>query len=168
MNDGLVDAFRHNAWATGQLLAVAQNLTEDQLHAEVPGTYGSIIDTLWHTLSSEASYYRRLTGDQPHWYRRGGETPSLAELATYLDDMAQRWDRFLEEPFDAERTLVVPWDDGFDRDVPAGVILAQALHHGNEHRAHICTVLTSLGIPTPDLGVWDYAEATDRARRRAS
>lgn len=168
MNDGLVDAFRHNAWATGELLAVAQNLTEDQLHATVPGTYGSIIDTLWHILSSEASYYTRLTGNRPPWYQRGRETPSLAELATYLDDMAQRWDRFLEEPFDAERTLVVAWEDGFDRDVPAGVILAQALHHGNEHRAHICTVLTSLGIPTPDLGVWDYAEATGHAKRRTS
>ena len=64
--------------------------------------------------------------------------------------------------------FMIKWHDGTDRDVPAGVILAQALHHGNEHRAHICTVLSSIGVTTPALGLWDYAEATDRAARRVT
>ena len=80
--------------------------------------------------------------------------------------LAAGWNRFLAQPFDAERTLVVPWNDGHDYDVPCGVILAQALHHGNEHRAHLCTVLSSLGLTPPALGLWDYAEATHRAKPR--
>lgn len=166
MNDGLVDAFRHNAWATSQLLQVAQGLTGDQLQATTPGTFGSIIDTFWHIISSEASYCRRLSGEAPSWDYRASEPPSLAELTARADEMAARWDRFLEAPFDAERTFLIPWDDGIPRDVPAGVILTQALHHGTEHRAQICTILTTLGIPTPDLGAWDYAAATDRAPQR--
>ena len=62
--------------------------------------------------------------------------------------------------------MVVPWNDGRDYDVPCGVILAQALHHGNEHRAHLCTVLSSLGLTPTALGLWDYAEATHRAKPR--
>jgi uncharacterized damage-inducible protein DinB len=168
MNDGLYDAFRHNAWATRELLLVCQALTETQLHATAPGTYGSIIATLRHLVASEAGYCRRLTGEEPPWYRHAGDAPSLVELAGYIDDLAARWERFLSQPFDAERTFVVPWHDGIDRDVPAGIYLAQTLHHGNEHRAHICTVLSTIGVTTPDLGVWDYAEATNRAPRRAA
>ncbi|HEX5167133.1 MAG TPA: hypothetical protein VFV93_17135, partial [Thermomicrobiales bacterium] len=70
--------------------------------------------------------------------------------------------------FDAERTFAINWEDGAVRDVPAGVVLMQALHHGTEHRAHICTILTSLGIAIPDLGLWDWAEATNRATLRSA
>lgn len=166
MNDGLIDAFRHNTWATRQVLAVSRGLTESQLHATATGTYGSIIATLKHIVSSEAGYCARLTGEEPSWDRRAEETPSLDELSRRVDELDARWERFLSQPFDAERTFVIPWHDGVDRDVPAGVVLAQALHHGSEHRSQVCTILTSIGVPTPDLGLWDYAEATNRAPRR--
>lgn len=65
MNDGLIDLFRHNAWAMCQLLSVCQELTDEQLATTVPGTYGSVIDTLRHTVRSEGGYYRRLSGDEP-------------------------------------------------------------------------------------------------------
>jgi len=166
VNDGLLDAFGHNAWATRELLLLCQGLTEAQLQTSAPGTYGSIIATLRHTVSSEAGYCERLTGEDLPWDRRS-ESPSLAEVAQRHDDLAARWGRFLADPFDAERTFVVECHDGTDYDVPAGVYLAQALHHGNEHRAQICTVLSSIGVTAPALGLWDYAEATERAKRRA-
>jgi uncharacterized damage-inducible protein DinB len=82
------------------------------------------------------------------------------------DDLAARWDRFLESPFDAERTFAIDWEDGNVRDVPAGVVLAQVIHHGSDHRSQICTILTTLGITIPAMGLWDYAEVTNRARPR--
>jgi len=163
MNDGLIDALRHNAWAMRSLLSVCKGLTQSQWQATATGTYGSIAATMWHTISAEASYCARLMGEEPGWDRRAKEPPGVADMESSIVDLAERWDRFLAHPFDAERTIVVKWRDGIDRDVPAGVFLAQALHHGNEHRAHICTILTSIGVPTPELGVWNYAEATNRA-----
>ncbi|MGN6755031.1 MAG: DinB family protein [Thermomicrobiales bacterium] len=168
MNDGLQDAFRHNAWATRQVLQVCQGLTESQLQLTAPGTYGSIIATLWHIVRSEASYCRRLTGEEPAWDFRASDAPSLETLAKHVDDLAARWERFLAEPFDAERIFVIKWDDDTDFDVPAGVVLVQALHHGNEHRTQVCTVLTSIGVTAPELGVWEFAEATKRAAPRQS
>ncbi len=167
MNDGLIDSFRHNAWATREVLCVCQQLTQPQLETTVPGTYGSIISTLRHTVASEAGYCRRLTGEESAWYGHTDDA-TVAALVEYADDLAARWERFLTQPFDAERTFVVEWHDGSDRDVPAGIYLAQALHHGNEHRTQICTTLTSIGVKTPDLGLWDYAEATNRAPRRST
>ena len=61
----LLDAFRHNSWATAELLGYCRGLDDATLRATVPGTYGSIIDTLAHTINSEASYLSRLAGAWP-------------------------------------------------------------------------------------------------------
>lgn len=163
MNDGLVDAFRHNAWATRELLAVCAGLTPDQLATGLIGTQGTISEMLWHTVSSDASYCRRLTGKEPSFDRRTDDPPSVAAMSAYNDELEGRWLAFLATPFDAERTFVIPWDDGVDRDVPAGVILAQALHHANEHRSQVATILTQIGVTPPEWGVWEFAAATGRA-----
>ncbi len=34
--------------------------------------------------------------------------------------------------------------------------LAQAVHHGTDHRSQICTALTTLGIEPPLIDVWDF------------
>jgi uncharacterized damage-inducible protein DinB len=163
MNDGLIDAFRHNAWATRQMLDRCQSLTPEQLAATTIGVYGSIIDTLWHIVSSEASYCFRLSGHEPNWDRRADEPPSLDELTARAEEMAARWEAFLATPFDAERALVYQWEDGTEKDVPAGVVLAQAIHHGSDHRSQINTIFTVIGVPPVDYGLWEYAEETNRA-----
>ncbi|HMM40938.1 MAG TPA: DinB family protein [Thermomicrobiales bacterium] len=146
MNDGLIDAFNHNAWATDMVLNVCRELSDDQLDATATGTFGSVIETLRHIVSSEASYYRRLSGDTPEWYSDQLESADVGTLAGHAADFAGRWQRF--------------------RDVPAGVVLVQALHHAGEHRTQVCTTLTAIGVPPLELGVWEFAEDTDRARRR--
>ena len=168
MNDGLVDAFNHSAWATNLVLDTCRGLSDEQLSSAVTGTYGSIIATLRHIVSSEASYYRRLSGKDVSWHNDEIESADIATLTTHAEDMAGRWRRFLATPFDAERTFIVPWDDGVERDVPAGVVLAQALHHAGEHRTQVCTTLTEIGVPPLELGVWEFAEATNRAPVRTT
>jgi uncharacterized damage-inducible protein DinB len=37
-----------------------------------------------------------------------------------------------------------------------GIRLAQALHHGTDHRSQICTALTTLGVEPPAIDVWDF------------
>lgn len=166
MNDGLIDCFRHNAWATREVLRVCRSLTDSQLDTAVAGTYGSVIETLRHTIRSEAGYCRRLTGEEPDWLAQPPDAPGVTELEQRHDDTTARWERFLATPFDAERTFVIEWHDGINRDVPAGIVLAQALHHGNEHRTQICTTISAIGAEPPALGVWEFAEDTDRAPQR--
>lgn len=167
MNDGLIDAFRHNAWATRQLIARCRALTPAQLETTVTGVYGNPVATLWHIVAAESRYYFRLTDQLPNWDTTAAEPPSLDELAARADEMAARWEAFLATPFDAERLLVYQWIDGGRRDVPAGVVLAQAIHHGSDHRSQINTILTAIGVAPLDVGLWDYAEDTGRATPHA-
>src|SRR2546421_590743 len=41
-----------------------------------------------------------------------------------------------------------------------GVVLAQVVHHGNEHRTQATTILGANGIEPPPLSAWAYGRAT--------
>jgi hypothetical protein len=45
----------------------------------------------------------------------------------------------------------------------AGIVLIQALHHANDHRTHICTILGMNGIDYGDMDVWAYGRAIGEA-----
>lgn len=51
-------------------------------------------------------------------------------------------------------------------EIDAEVVLAQALNHSTEHRAHICTILTTLGVEPPALDGWTWGEQKGRIRPR--
>jgi uncharacterized damage-inducible protein DinB len=75
----------------------------------------------------------------------------------------RNWERFLTEPLDGERVLLL---DHGTYEAHAGVLIAQALHHGTAHREQICAMLTGFGVEPPDIQAWDYAHATGRGRER--
>ncbi len=37
-----------------------------------------------------------------------------------------------------------------------GIRLAQALHHGTDHRSRVCTAPTALGVEPPAIDAWDF------------
>ena len=69
----LQDAFAHHTWATLRLLDACLALDAEQLSTAVPGTYGSILDTLRHLVGSDSSYLAVVTGGRtPHRRERHG------------------------------------------------------------------------------------------------
>ena len=168
MGHGLHDLARHNVWATGQILAFCRGIDEATLDATVPGTYGTIIETLRHLIDSEMSYLFRLTGawsERPWPFDEAVGLDVLAERAAVL---ATTLERFLAGDWDSERLGEARGDEGEVFAVPAGVFLTQVLHHANEHRAHVCTILGALGHEPPDVSAWGYALATGRSTLKAT
>ncbi len=53
-------------------------------------------------------------------------------------------------------------DDGYATSATLGIRLAQALHHGTDHRSQICTALTAIAMEPPSIDVWDYGLSVDR------
>ncbi len=169
MSDGMVDPLRHNSWATRQLLAFCWDLTTEQLEASSEGTYGTILATLQHLVGAEGRYLARLAGREFGWSRNPEETTDLEELSGMAEDTAQLWEEFVAEEFDPER--LVSWvspDSGAHNEARAGILVAQTLNHGNEHRAQIYTILTKIGIEPPDLDAWSYAMATGRFKETSA
>lgn len=164
MGPGLQDLARHNAWANGQVLAYCQSIDEATLNATVPGTYGTIIESLRHIVASESSYIYRLAGFPPGHDWREDRAVGLDVLAERADALATALEQFLATDWDEERPGEARGDEGELYTVPAAIFLTQAIHHANEHRAHICTILGALGHAAPELSGWEYAIATKRMK----
>ena len=154
MSDFLVQALRYNRWANLQLLDMCSGLSDEQLQLSSPGTYGTIAATWLHLLAAEQRYLRRLVGFEPVLSEKGDFSglPTLKEHAAHSGDAliaaAARVDPDGTSP--GEGVAVKHW-----------LTMVQAIHHGNDHRTHICTILGQNGISYGDLDVWAFGEAND-------
>jgi uncharacterized damage-inducible protein DinB len=164
-NGTLIEAFRHQAWATRELLAFCAQLEPEQLSQAQPaplaGVHGSILETLDHIVCSDGGYLGALTGHRPSWAHERGLSSDLSELASQVDEAEAQWIDFLSAPDDAARKVVL---DNGTYETHAAVVISQALHHGSAHREQICIILRNFGLDPPEVQPWDFADATGRSR----
>lgn len=158
MKSALRVAFEHHGWATARILDVCEGLGLEQWEYHLTGTYGSIGDTLVHLVESDGFYLAAL-----------GVTPELEPLEASdframrarVESLTAAWVGFLEANPDPESVVEEANGESDARHcTPVGVYLAQALHHGSDHRSQICSALSALRLEAPDIDVWRYAEAT--------
>ena len=158
MDDLLIEAFRYNRWANLHLLDVCSKLTDDQLQLTAPGTYGSIAATLMHLVAAEQRYLRRLEGTKPDLSERDPAPPSIGTLSAHA---MRSGDQLIEAARRIKPDATIEEERGGSLiRLNLGVVLVQALHHGNDHRTHICTILGAHEIPYGDMDVWAYGQAT--------
>jgi uncharacterized damage-inducible protein DinB len=159
MSGSLLDeAFAHHVWATMRLIDTCTTLTPEQLNAPVPGTYGSILETMRHSVGGDTYYLSHLTGDPA----RDLDTSnmSLSELRAAMETDERTWNELLAAHVDPGAIVKDVDGSGWERDASTGIRLAQALHHGTDHRSQICTALTTLGIEPPLIDVWAFGADT--------
>ena len=151
----LADAYGHHVWATLRVIDACLALSPEQLATSVPGTYGSIIDTLRHTVGADAGYLYALTGGRVSEIDE--DSMDLPALRVAMVSYGPAWASLLEDDLDPDAIVTRHREDGSQSHAPAGIRLAQALHHGTDHRSQICTALTTLGIKPPEIDAWDFA-----------
>jgi uncharacterized damage-inducible protein DinB len=164
-NATLKEAFRHQAWATRELLAFCAQLRPEQLSQSRPtplaADHGSILETLDHIVCTDGGYLAALTGHRPAWAQERGLSSVLGELAPWVNEAEALWMAFLSLPDDAVRRVFL--DDG-TYETHAAIVTAQALHHGSAHREQVCAMLRDFGLDPPEVQTWDFADATGRSR----
>jgi uncharacterized damage-inducible protein DinB len=156
----LGDAFAHHVWATLQVIDAGLALSPEQLAAAVPGTYGSILDTLRHIVGSDSGYLFALTGGRTT--RIDEENMDLPELRAAMERQGAGWSELLGQDLDPDAVVVRRRDNGSEIRAAMGIRVAQALHHGTDHRSQICTALTTLGVEPPPIAVWDFGRLDGR------
>ncbi|HEV2034409.1 MAG TPA: DinB family protein [Candidatus Dormibacteraeota bacterium] len=156
MGPVLVEAFRYHRWASLHLLDVCAKLSDEQLQLSSPGTMGTIAATLTHLVAAEQRYLWRFDAEEPRLREKDG-FPGIGVLREHA---ARSGDQLIEK--------VARLQDGIagmaklregEREAPLAMILVQALHHGNDHRTHVCTILGQHDISYGDMDVWAYGEA---------
>lgn len=151
----LADAFGHHVWATIRVLDACLALDDTQLRTAVPGTYGSIIETLRHLVDADVFYLNVLRGGPPEPFdEEASDIPTLRAVMEAHDEV---WQGLVAGDPDSGADVVEYEDSGYETHAPLGIRLAQALYHGTDHRSQVCTALTSLGIEPPAIQAWDFA-----------
>jgi uncharacterized damage-inducible protein DinB len=157
--DVLTTLFSHHLWANLCLFERCATLSDEQLAASIPGSFGSIRITMQHVVRSEQSYFSRISTGQRLIRPENEPDMTMAEM---LESLRKTGTGLIEwaSKVQADDTAVVDWE-GTPRDVPKTILLTQVINHATEHREQIKAIMTELGIEPPDLQGWQYFDETD-------
>jgi uncharacterized damage-inducible protein DinB len=150
----LVSLFEHNRWANLRAVEACAGLSDEHLDASVPGTAGSVRETLMHIAGAEQRYVRLLSG-RPATYGERDGWPGAERLRQALDESGRALLE-LADRADPDETLTVDYD-GRAHTILVATIYVQAINYATEHRSQIATVLTQQGIEPPDFSGWAWA-----------
>jgi uncharacterized damage-inducible protein DinB len=145
---------RHNSWATATLLDFCRALDPARLDDRAAGTYGTLYGTLQHLVGAEQWYLRLLTGELIGMRIQRDQRHTLDQLASVA---VQTGARALEICASDDPDRAIDMNDGHR--TTAGTIIAQLVHHGNEHRTQATTILGTKGIEPPAVSGWAYGRA---------
>jgi len=142
MHDLITDLYRQNEWANLTLLDACRELSDAQLDASAPGTYGSIRATLSHLVGSETGYAFRPGDADIVRIRSDDPWPGFDRLAGVVRATATAAIRNARAMTSDPLTIDAP-----DRPslVAPTVVLVQMVNHSTEHRSQVSTILTTLG-----------------------
>jgi uncharacterized damage-inducible protein DinB len=145
--------FRDNLWANLRLCDSCLTLTDDQLNHSDAGTYGSIWATLTHLVRAEEYYLFWLTGQEIAVPEPGSQT-RIIELKKRA---RQSGTMLMEVAVNIQPDIQMQVGEGDESEqIPAEILLLQAIHHAHEHRTQITTLLGQQGIAPPALSGWSY------------
>ena len=153
-----VEIFKHNLWANLRLLDACASLSEEDLEATAPGTYGKVRDTLVHLFASEGRYVGEFNGKREFMLNEEQEFAGFEVLRTHAVTSGEALITIVGRT-NADRVL-----RGTYRDQPyvmqASILQVQAINHATEHRSHIVSILSQRGVETPRLDGLAYFAAS--------
>jgi len=91
----LIDAFDHHVWATLKVLDLLAPLSDEQLATNVPGTYGTILDTARHLVGADRWYLFVQTGGEVDQIDEAAM--SIAELRAAMEPDGAHWRAILDQ-----------------------------------------------------------------------
>lgn len=159
----LRELFRYHAWATVELINHCLNQPPAMLDEPVIGTDRSILHTLTHIVGTEQWYLELLSGEPAAEPIQRGEALTLVDLRQRFLEHSSRWTALLERI--EQLAITLPATEGRPAvEQSQDLLVMQAIQHGIDHRAQICTTLQVLGLEPPIIDGWFYWAATHPAK----
>jgi uncharacterized damage-inducible protein DinB len=163
MNDGLVELFRYNAWANRVLFEACRSLSDSELDSQVAGTSGSVRELLIHIVGGQQTQVLRTKGRQHEGeLNRSSEWPGIETLIELVEKTGEELITIAQQ-LQGDEEVDLPYL-GKSYRFPKRFFLAHAIAHGIEHRTEVKVALAHIGVETPDLDGWPYAEAAGYGR----
>ena len=138
-------------WARNRMLDAVQPLTPEQFTREVGGSFGSVRNTVVHTLSAECIWLSRWKGENPGRMLIPENFPDLATVRKAWLDQEESLRSFLAALDEAGIQQVIRYKTlaGVDSASPLWQMLQHVVNHATYHRGQVTTLLRQLGAAPP-------------------
>jgi uncharacterized damage-inducible protein DinB len=150
-------AIDYDNWATDKLAQFCAALPPAQRALTTPGTMGTVEATLIHMVAAKERYAAALRGTPvPDDGVRETTTKDLGQVVARAKELSKWFSAYAKGPIDIEGTITRRGADGAAQQMPAGILIAQFLHHGNEHRAQLGSIFGANGIEPPHYSAFNW------------
>ena len=159
-NEYLKMMAHYNRWQNGELVAVADTLTDIERRMDRGAFWNSIHGTLSHIYWADRIWLSRFDlvepPDVPNPQSPGfvADWDDLKDKRSQLDDLVVDWiERFEDGPIIGS----LKWFSGAagrDMEAPLSVVLPHFFNHQTHHRRQVHAMLTGAGVETSDTDLF--------------
>src|SRR5512135_2184184 len=108
IKDYIRQAYDYMYWATGRYFAVAERITDAQLHQVQGHSWGDVHATLVHMMSSEWVWLQRWHGGAPKGHLDKADTPTLTDLKKRWGEVETEMRAFIDAQTEASLQRAIP------------------------------------------------------------
>lgn len=153
----LTEQFDYGYWANAKLFRAVETLTLEQFVQPVAGSYGSVRNTLVHTMSAEWGWLDRSGG--PHWGPKlaASDYPDFESIRSRWEWIEREARAFFARVRDEDLGRVAEFSfGGPTMTLSVAEMLRHAAIHGVHHRGQVALLLRLLGCPPGDFDMDGY------------
>src|SRR3712207_5589639 len=131
--------YAYATWANNRVMNAACDLAPDDFTADRTGGYGSIRDTLVHTISAQRNWLRRGREEAPVPPFNPARFPDLAAIRAAWADLDRETDAFIAGLTDDDLARVIPYvnSTGERYAHPLWQMLMHQTNHAMQHRSEV-------------------------------
>ena len=154
----LESLFDYGYWANRKMFEAASQLTPEQFTQVVAGSYGSIRNTLVHTLSAEWGWLSRCGGHERGAPLNPADYPTMESLVGAWKNVEEWVREFLSTLPDEDLARSVEFAIGTapKQSMPLGALMHHAANHGVHHRGQVALLLRLLGCTPGNFDILFY------------
>ena len=150
--------FDYSYWANGRFFEVLSQLRDEQFIQQVAGSYGSVRNTLVHTLSAEWGWLDRCGGTARGPALNASDYPTVASVRARWRQVEGHVREFLSSlrDEDLERAVEFSIGQGPKKVMRLGELMHHAAIHGVHHRGQVALLLRSMGYTPGNVDILVY------------
>jgi uncharacterized damage-inducible protein DinB len=147
----------YDNWATEKLASYCAGLLPAQLELTTPGTMGTVKATLIHLVAAKERYAAAFRGvPAPDDAVRETTTKDPAQVVARATKLSEWFRGWAKGDLDLDKIIERRGADGSTMHLPMGILVAQFLHHGNEHRAQLGSIFGANGMELPHYSAFNW------------
>lgn len=149
--DDLNTLLDYHYWARDRVLDAVSALTPEQFTRDMGNSFGSVRDTLSHTVAAEWAWLSRWKGASPTALLPHDRVPDAASVRTEWAKLEPEVRGFLRGlgPEGITRVIEYKLLNGATGATPFWQMLQHVVNHASYHRGQITTMLRQLGAQPP-------------------